>query len=267
MIGGPQIAEAGRLIEGHRGRQSDEAPDRRRRELTEGSAGIVTLQGVSARAGAEITAQAKAFAQHRSAFAAAGTGAAAEYGVHIDSIAGCEADDAGSERLDRSRGVQPVDGRKWWQAVPVLPADHGFHVWDETGGRDPDQYVTVPGLGDRHPVDRERLSGRMQPCRQHRVLHAALPCIRPRTGRGGLAISNRPRVRARQIQPSAVSSAMALRRQPMPEISTSTLSPRRSHNGGLRFAPTPAGVPVTITSPGRSGRIAGTVGDELGERR
>lgn len=41
----------------------------------------------------------------------------------------------------------------------------------------------------------------------------------------------------------------------MPEISTSTVSPGRIHNGGVRFAPTPPGVPVTMTSPGTSGQI------------
>ncbi|MGY3420517.1 hypothetical protein ACVWZW_000992 [Bradyrhizobium sp. F1.13.4] len=41
----------------------------------------------------------------------------------------------------------------------------------------------------------------------------------------------------------------------MPEISTSTVSPGRIHRGGLRLAPTPPGVPVTMTSPGTSGQI------------
>jgi len=36
-------------------------------------------------------------------------------------------------------------------------------------------------------------------------------------------------------------------------ISTSTVSPGFIHTGGLRRAPTPPGVPVTITSPGSSG--------------
>ena len=35
-------------------------------------------------------------------------------------------------------------------------------------------------------------------------------------------------------------------------ISTSTVSPGFSQSGGVRFAPTPPGVPVAITSPGSS---------------
>ena len=38
----------------------------------------------------------------------------------------------------------------------------------------------------------------------------------------------------------------------MPEISTSTVSPAFIQTGGLRPAPTPPGVPVTMTSPGSS---------------
>ena len=38
----------------------------------------------------------------------------------------------------------------------------------------------------------------------------------------------------------------------MRSISTSTTSPGFIHNGGVRLAPTPPGVPVTITSPGYS---------------
>ncbi len=49
------------------------------------------------------------------------------------------------------------------------------------------------------------------------------------------------------------SSSTTLRSTPMPLISTSATSPGFIHKGGLRFAPTPPGVPLTITSPGSSG--------------
>ena len=39
---------------------------------------------------------------------------------------------------------------------------------------------------------------------------------------------------------------------PMPVISTSTVSPGFIQTGGFRPAPTPPGVPVTMTSPGSS---------------
>ena len=41
----------------------------------------------------------------------------------------------------------------------------------------------------------------------------------------------------------------------MPSISTSHTSPGRMKRGGLRLQPTPAGVPVAITSPGTSVKI------------
>ena len=40
--------------------------------------------------------------------------------------------------------------------------------------------------------------------------------------------------------------------RPMPSISTTTSSPSASQTGGSRNAPTPAGVPVAMTSPGSS---------------
>ena len=43
-------------------------------------------------------------------------------------------------------------------------------------------------------------------------------------------------------------------RTPTASTSISTISPSFMKTGGLRFAPTPPGVPVTITSPGLSGR-------------
>ena len=43
-----------------------------------------------------------------------------------------------------------------------------------------------------------------------------------------------------------------LRRTPIPSIETSQTSPSFRKTGGLRAAPTPAGVPVTMTSPGTS---------------
>ena len=52
------------------------------------------------------------------------------------------------------------------------------------------------------------------------------------------------------------STATVLRRTPMRSTSISTTSPSFIHTGGSRRAPTPPGVPVTITSPARSGAIA-----------
>mmetsp|Transcript_23902 Transcript_23902/g.66231 ORF Transcript_23902/g.66231 Transcript_23902/m.66231 type:complete len:334 (+) Transcript_23902:467-1468(+) len=45
---------------------------------------------------------------------------------------------------------------------------------------------------------------------------------------------------------------MGDRSVPIPSISHSTTSPGTSHRGGFRKQPTPGGVPVAITSPGRS---------------
>src|SRR5690606_8268152 len=45
-------------------------------------------------------------------------------------------------------------------------------------------------------------------------------------------------------------ATIGLRSRPTPSISTSTTSPGFMNLGGLRLHPTPAGVPVTITSPG-----------------
>ena len=49
-----------------------------------------------------------------------------------------------------------------------------------------------------------------------------------------------------------ISSTTALERTPMPDTSTSTVSPGTSHFGGSKRAPAPLGVPVRITSPGSS---------------
>lgn len=51
------------------------------------------------------------------------------------------------------------------------------------------------------------------------------------------------------------SAITGLRSTPIPETSTSTVSPGFMNSGGLRFSPTPPGVPVRMTSPGISGRI------------
>lgn len=58
---------------------------------------------------------------------------------------------------------------------------------------------------------------------------------------------------AAEEEGSTRSSTTGLRRSPMPSISTSTTSPARIHKGGTRRKPTPAGVPVASTSPGRKG--------------
>src|SRR5207244_7015368 len=42
---------------------------------------------------------------------------------------------------------------------------------------------------------------------------------------------------------------------PIPEIRLTTTSPGDRYRGGLRAMPTPAGVPVKITSPGSSGQM------------
>ena len=55
------------------------------------------------------------------------------------------------------------------------------------------------------------------------------------------------------VRRQAASSATGLRSTPTRSTSTSTMSPCFIQSGGVRFAPTPPGVPVTITSPGRSG--------------
>src|SRR6185436_661196 len=57
-----------------------------------------------------------------------------------------------------------------------------------------------------------------------------------------------PRAAAGRHQPSL----MTLRSRPTLLISTSQTSPGFMNSGGLRAAPTPPGVPVTITSPGCS---------------
>src|SRR5665213_483732 len=48
------------------------------------------------------------------------------------------------------------------------------------------------------------------------------------------------------------SSATGLLRRPIPAASTATTSPGLSQIGGLNRTPAPVGVPVEITSPGRS---------------
>ncbi len=58
-----------------------------------------------------------------------------------------------------------------------------------------------------------------------------------------------------------------LRSTPMPEISTSTVSPGLIHSGGVRFAPTPPGVPVTMSVAGDERADRGDVGDQLEDRR
>lgn len=50
----------------------------------------------------------------------------------------------------------------------------------------------------------------------------------------------------------AQSSAMVFLSTPTLSISISTVSPGFIHKGGVRLAPTPPGVPVTMTSPGNS---------------
>src|SRR5277367_3552694 len=53
----------------------------------------------------------------------------------------------------------------------------------------------------------------------------------------------------RKLAHGRASSAIGLRKTPRRSISTSTVSPGFIHKGGVRFTPTPPGVPVRITSP------------------
>ena len=62
---------------------------------------------------------------------------------------------------------------------------------------------------------------------------------------------------------AVASSTIGLRRIPMPSISSSQMSPAFMKTGGLRAAPTPAGVPVMMRSPGSSVIAA----DERDQRR
>src|SRR6202040_1249447 len=85
-----------------------------------------------------------------------------------------------------------------------------------------------------------------------RVVDGALRLVQVRrvekaeAGRQVLVRRRRARVRLRAHQ------AMVLRSAPTPVTSTVTTSPDLRNSGGVRRAPTPDGVPVRITSPGRS---------------
>ncbi len=57
----------------------------------------------------------------------------------------------------------------------------------------------------------------------------------------------------KRLRPSYASSMTVFTSVPTPVISTLTVSPGTSHRCGSRFHPTPAGVPVLMTSPGLSG--------------
>ena len=61
--------------------------------------------------------------------------------------------------------------------------------------------------------------------------------------------------RAGLLGPQARSATTGLRSTPMPLTSTSTTSPSFMNSLGVRRAPTPPGVPETITSPGSRGRM------------
>jgi transcriptional regulator GlxA family with amidase domain len=76
----------------------------------------------------------------------------------------------------------------------------------------------------------------------------------PDDGRG----SDRRRGPGRPRPATDQPAAMALRSTPTRSISISTTSPAFIHSGGVRLAPTPPGVPVTITSPGSSGATVDT---------
>ena len=67
---------------------------------------------------------------------------------------------------------------------------------------------------------------------------------------GGAELKRRP---ALHRPPCDQPSLIVWRNRPTPVISTSTVSPGNMNSGGVRAAPTPPGVPVTITSPGSSG--------------
>src|SRR3546814_12784593 len=63
------------------------------------------------------------------------------------------------------------------------------------------------------------------------------------------------------------SSITWLLRTPTPEISTSNTSPARMNSGGVRFMPTPLGVPVAMPSPGLRvvQRVKRTEGGRVGD--
>src|SRR6188508_3468760 len=79
---------------------------------------------------------------------------------------------------------------------------------------------------------------------------AVEPFERRLRGRAEGAAEKRERRESHQREDQ--SPATGLRSVPMPLISTSTVSPAFIQRGGLRPAPTPPGVPVTMTSPGSS---------------
>jgi sulfite reductase (ferredoxin) len=95
--------------------------------------------------------------------------------------------------------------------------------------------LTGPGVGGRgrgRPPDR-RLPGGPRGRREPAEL-AAAPARRA----------------ARRAQPTSDSGRHWLRHSPTPSTTVRTSWPGRSHTGGVRAAPTPAGVPVAIRSPG-----------------
>src|ERR1700722_10830243 len=100
-----------------------------------------------------------------------------------------------------------------------------------------DVAAVVPEVAQ--PADLERAR---QPHASDVVSGTRRPCVLP--GGGTRDCGHGP--------VTVASRMMGLRSRPMLSISTSTTSPLSMNRGGVCRAPTPPGVPVTTTSPGRS---------------
>ena len=134
---------------------------------------------------------------------------------------------------DAAGGVVAGIGRQ--RRHPFVEAGADQHVrLADTEGFGADQHIVVADLRriDVDIVEDVRSPGRAnQDCFHHRPLCDA-----------GIR--------------GAYSSTTGLRNTPIFSISTSTTSPAFMNIGGLRVKPTPAGVPVTITSPGTRSKIS-----------
>ena len=126
---------------------------------------------------------------------------------------GVEVGDVAAHDLDRRHLVRGHD--------LLEPACARAEVERRHGGALADQRPHGPGPDAAHrPGDEEPLAA-----------HEAAPAVEPTATR-----SNRQVFRSR----------------PMPSISMPTMSPSPSSTFGSRYQPTPAGVPVAMTSPGSS---------------
>jgi hypothetical protein len=173
--------------------------------------------------------------------------------VAVMSMAARETGDACQPRGPVDDPLLPLsrEGHKTWQRKPSPPTCCGT-LWDLSfpcpGGRRRRVTPSVCRCGPEadSPVSAgDHIGTRSGPPSNDWHGQGALPIV------GGNACRSQPtreRVRADH------SLAIVLRKQPMRVTSTSTTSPSFMKTGGVRFAPTPPGVPVTMTSPGASGR-------------